>query len=48
VSGIKASSEEVVMDFKERLVELATANVEAGGRPFSCLIVKDDVVLAEG
>ena len=36
------------MDFKERLVELAKANVEAGGRPFSCLIVKDGVVLAEG
>lgn len=36
------------MDFKERLVELAKANVEAGGRPVSCLIVKDDVVLAEG
>jgi guanine deaminase len=48
VSGIKASSEEVVMDFKERLVELAKANVVAGGRPFSCLIVKDGVVLAEG
>lgn len=36
------------MDFKERLIELAKANVEAGGRPFSCLIVKDGVVLAEG
>src|SRR6476646_7142071 len=48
VSGIKASLEGAVMDLKERLVELAKANVEAGGRPFSCLIVKDDVVLAEG
>ena len=36
------------MDFKERLIELAKANVEAGGRPFSCRIVKDGVVLAEG
>jgi guanine deaminase len=36
------------MDFKERLIELAKCNLEAGGRPFSCLIVKDGAVLAEG
>lgn len=36
------------MDFVERTVELARMNVEAGGRPFSCVIVKDGDVLAEG
>lgn len=36
------------MDFIKRTIELAKANVEAGGRPFSCLIVKDGAVLAEG
>jgi tRNA(Arg) A34 adenosine deaminase TadA len=36
------------MDFIRRTIELALANVEAGGRPFACLIVKDGQVLAEG
>src|SRR3989454_2552503 len=36
------------MDFIKRTIELAKANVEAGGRPFACLIVKDGQILAEG
>jgi Cytidine and deoxycytidylate deaminase zinc-binding region len=36
------------MDFVQRTIELARMNVEAGGRPFSCVIVKDEAVLAEG
>ncbi len=35
------------MDFVERTVELARMNVEAGGRPFACVIVKDGEVVAE-
>ena len=35
------------MDFIKRTIELAKANVEAGGRPFACLIVKDGQILAE-
>lgn len=35
------------MDFIQRTIDLALANVEAGGRPFACLIVKDGEVLAE-
>ncbi|BCA53820.1 putative cytidine/deoxycytidylate deaminase [Nitrospira sp. KM1] len=36
------------MNFIQRTIELARENVESGGRPFSCLIVKDTTVLAEG
>jgi guanine deaminase len=36
------------MDFIRRTIELALANVEAGGRPFACVIVKDGQILAEG
>ena len=36
------------MDFVQRTIELARMNVEAGGRPFSCVIVKEGVMLAEG
>ncbi len=36
------------MDFVQRTIELALANVEAGGRPFACIIVKDGEILAEG
>ncbi len=36
------------MDFIRRTIDLALANVEEGGRPFACLIVKDGQVLAEG
>lgn len=35
------------MDFIERTIELARANVEQGGRPFACLIVKEGKILAE-
>jgi guanine deaminase len=34
--------------FATRLIELAKANVEAGGRPFACLIVRAGEVIAEG
>lgn len=34
-------------DFIRRTIELARANVEQGGRPFACLIVKDGEILAE-
>jgi tRNA(Arg) A34 adenosine deaminase TadA len=36
------------MDFIQRTIDLAMANVEEGGRPFACLVVKDGAVLAEG
>jgi guanine deaminase len=36
------------MDFIQRTIDLAMANVEQGGRPFACVIVKDGQVLAEG
>jgi tRNA(Arg) A34 adenosine deaminase TadA len=29
------------MDFIRRTIDLAMANVEDGGRPFACIIVKD-------
>ena len=35
------------MDFIRRTIDLALANVEQGGRPFACLIVKDGAILAE-
>jgi guanine deaminase len=35
------------MDFIQRTIDLARANVEQGGRPFACLIVKDGAILAE-
>jgi guanine deaminase len=35
------------VDFIKHTIELAAANVEQGGRPFACIIVKDDQVLAE-
>ncbi|WP_165246178.1 nucleoside deaminase [Paludisphaera soli] len=35
------------MDFIGRLIELARDNVEAGGRPFACLIVRDGAILVE-
>ncbi|OFE14427.1 hypothetical protein BA895_10730 [Humibacillus sp. DSM 29435] len=31
----------------ERTVELANTNVDAGGKPFACLIVKDGAVVVE-
>ena len=34
--------------FIARTIELARANVEAGGRPFSCVIVRDSETIAEG
>lgn len=36
------------MDPTRRTIDLAMTNVEQGGRPFACLIVKDGQVLAEG
>ena len=35
------------MDYVQRTIELARANVERGGRPFACLIVRGDEILAE-
>jgi len=35
------------MDWIRRTIELAKANVEKGGRPFACLIVKEGEVIAE-
>ncbi len=35
------------MDFVQRTIDLAMKNVEAGGRPFACVIVKDGQILAE-
>jgi guanine deaminase len=36
------------VDFIRRTIDLAMANVEKGGRPFACIIVKDGELLAEG
>jgi tRNA(Arg) A34 adenosine deaminase TadA len=36
------------MDFIQRVIDLARANVEQGGRPFACVIVKGGRILAEG
>ncbi len=38
----------MLMDFIEHTIELARKNVEAGGRPFACVIAKDGKILAEG
>ena len=35
------------MDFIQRTIDLAMANVERGGRPFACIIVKGGEILAE-
>ena len=35
------------MDYIKRTIELAKENVEHGGRPFACLIVLNDKILAE-
>ncbi|MED4207213.1 nucleoside deaminase [Neobacillus mesonae] len=34
--------------FMKRAVELAVENVREGGQPFGAVLVKDDVILAEG
>lgn len=36
------------MDYIDRTIALALANVEQGGRPFACIIVKDREIVAEG
>jgi guanine deaminase len=36
------------MNFVEETIRMAKTNVEQGGRPFACLIVKDGKVLARG
>src|SRR5262249_31606633 len=38
---------DILMDFIKRTIELAATNVEQGGRPFACVIVKDGKVLSE-
>lgn len=35
------------MDFVQRTIDLAKENVEQGGRPFSCIVVRDDEIIAE-
>jgi tRNA(Arg) A34 adenosine deaminase TadA len=35
------------MNFIKRTIELARENVERGGRPFACLVVKDGAILTE-
>ena len=35
------------MDFVKRTIEVAKENVRAGGRPFACLVVKDNEILVE-
>jgi tRNA(Arg) A34 adenosine deaminase TadA len=37
-----------MMNFIQRTIDLAMANVEEGGRPFACVIVKDGEIFAEG
>ena len=36
------------MDFIKKTIDLAKANVEEGGRPFACIIVRNNEILAEG
>ena len=36
------------MDFIQETIKLARTNVENGGRPFACLIVRDNKILAKG
>lgn len=36
------------MDFIKKTIELARENVLEGGRPFACLVVKDNQIVAEG
>jgi guanine deaminase len=35
------------MNLIQRTIELARANVEQGGRPFACIIVRDGAIIAE-
>lgn len=35
------------MDYIKRTIELALRNVEEGGRPFACIVVKDGEIVAE-
>ncbi len=35
------------MDYVQQTIELARANVAAGGRPFACIIVRGDEIIAE-
>jgi tRNA(Arg) A34 adenosine deaminase TadA len=35
------------MDFIQRTIDLAKTNVENGGRPFACIIVRDGEIIAE-
>ena len=35
------------MDFIQRTIDLARANVEEGGRPFACIIARDGEIIAE-
>ncbi len=42
------SSEGADAGWLARTIELATANVAAGGGPFGAVVVRDGVVLAEG
>jgi tRNA(Arg) A34 adenosine deaminase TadA len=35
------------MDLIQRTIDLAMANVEQGGRPFACIIVRDGEIIAE-
>ncbi|AUH72340.1 nucleoside deaminase [Legionella sainthelensi] len=35
-------------NFIKRTIELATENVKKGGRPFACIITKNNVIVAEG
>jgi tRNA(Arg) A34 adenosine deaminase TadA len=35
------------MDLIQRTIDLANANVERGGRPFACIVVKGGEIIAE-
>jgi guanine deaminase len=38
----------IMTDFIQRTIELASENVKQGGRPFACIIIKNNSIIAEG
>ncbi len=45
---LNLNKETTMADFIKRTIELATENVKQGGRPFACIITKNNKIIAEG